>query len=73
MTLTATDFYSGAGGSSEGLRLAGWDIRACANHWERAVETHRRNHPDAEHHLANLHETEPSWSGWRPRLCHLRG
>lgn len=58
MTFTATDFYSGAGGSSEGLRLAGWDIRACANHWDRAVETHRRNHPDAEHHLANLHETD---------------
>lgn len=58
MTLTATDFYSGAGGSSEGLRRAGWDIRACANHWDTAVRTHQLNHPDAEHHLANLHETD---------------
>lgn len=58
MALTATDFYSGAGGSSEGLRHAGWDIRACANHWDTAVQTHRINHPGAEHYLANLHETD---------------
>ncbi len=54
--LTVTDFFSGAGGSSEGLRQAGYRIDACANHWETAVDTHRLNHPDTEHHLANLHD-----------------
>lgn len=57
-TITVTDFYSGAGGSSEGLRQAGFRILACANHWDVAVDTHRLNHPDSEHHLANLHEVD---------------
>ncbi|KMO82459.1 DNA cytosine methyltransferase [Mycolicibacterium chlorophenolicum] len=56
--LTVTDFFSGAGGSSEGLRQAGYRIDACANHWETAVDTHRLNHPDTEHHLANLHDAD---------------
>lgn len=56
--LTVTDFFSGAGGSSEGLRQAGYRIEACANHWQLAVDTHRLNHPDTEHHLANLHDAD---------------
>lgn len=31
MTLTVTDFFAGAGGSSEGLRQAGYHVQACAN------------------------------------------
>ncbi len=58
MTISVTDFYAGAGGSSEGLRQAGLEIVAVANHWDIAVDTHRLNHPDAEHHLANLHEVD---------------
>lgn len=56
--LSVTDFFSGAGGASEGLRQAGYRIDACANHWPTAVDTHRLNHPDAEHHLANLHNLD---------------
>lgn len=55
---TATDLFSGAGGSSEGLRLAGWDVRACANHWPLAVATHALNHPGAEHFTADLSDVD---------------
>lgn len=58
MRLTATDLFSGAGGSSTGLERAGYDVRACANHWPTAVATHTRNHPNAEHFTANLSETD---------------
>ncbi|MGV7735031.1 DNA cytosine methyltransferase [Mycobacterium kansasii] len=56
--LSVTDFFSGAGGASEGLRQAGYRIAACANHWPTAVNTHLLNHPEAEHHLANLHDLD---------------
>ncbi|WP_433622761.1 DNA cytosine methyltransferase [Nocardia sp. CA-120079] len=58
MTLTVTDLFSGGGGSSEGLRQAGFDIVIAANHWATAVRTHQANHPDTEHRLANLSETD---------------
>ncbi|MGW5228664.1 DNA cytosine methyltransferase [Nocardia niigatensis] len=58
MTFTATDLFSGGGGSSEGLRQAGYDILIAANHWAIAVSTHQANHPDTEHRLANLSETD---------------
>jgi DNA (cytosine-5)-methyltransferase 1 len=49
-----TDFFAGAGGSSEGLRRAGHRVRYAANHWDLAVATHEKNHPDTEHDLAEL-------------------
>jgi len=58
MTLTATDLFAGAGGSSEGLAQAGIDVRICANHWHVAVATHQMNHPNTEHRIANLSETD---------------
>ena len=57
-TLTLTDGFAGAGGSSEGMRQAGIDVRICANHWDTAVATHQANHPDTEHRTANLSETD---------------
>lgn len=58
LVLDATDFFCGAGGASEGLRQAGWIVRTCVNHWDLAVETHQLNHPEAEHHLANLADVD---------------
>lgn len=58
MTLTATDLFSGAGGSSTGLEQAGYDVQVCANHWPTAVATHAANHPNTEHRIANLSEVD---------------
>lgn len=54
MSLTATDFFCGMGGSSSGLVEAGFTMRLAANHWDRAIETHSANHPDVEHLLGDL-------------------
>lgn len=47
--LTFTDIFCGAGGSSIGLAEAGFRLVLAANHWDRAIETHSANFPDAEH------------------------
>ncbi|MGW4720727.1 DNA cytosine methyltransferase [Nocardia sp. NPDC004260] len=52
------DLFSGGGGSSVGIRRAGQQVKACANHWPVAVATHQKNHPDVEHFTANLSETD---------------
>ncbi|MCX5324308.1 DNA cytosine methyltransferase [Streptomyces sp. NBC_00120] len=54
MSLTFTDLFCGAGGSSTGLVAAGYNLRLAANHWQRAVETHAANHPDADHLCADV-------------------
>ena len=43
MSLTVTDLFCGAGGSSLGAELAGGTLRLGLNHWERAIETHASN------------------------------
>lgn len=54
MSLTFTDIFCGAGGSSIGLAEAGMELRLAANHWPRAIETHSANFRDAEHLCANV-------------------
>ncbi len=62
MTFTMTDLFCGAGGSSAGaVSIPGVSVRTAANHWDRAIETHSLNHPDAEHIQANLSETDPHY------------
>lgn len=58
MSLTVTDLFAGAGGSSEGLRRAGYSVQVAANHWPTAVATHQLNHPDTEHRTADLSEVD---------------
>lgn len=54
MSLTFTDIFCGAGGSSTGLVAAGLELRLAANHWARAIETHAANHRDADHLCADV-------------------
>ncbi|HEY1668596.1 MAG TPA: DNA cytosine methyltransferase [Trebonia sp.] len=54
MSLTYTDVFCGAGGSSIGLTEAGLELKLAANHWERAIETHSANFRDAEHLCADV-------------------
>src|SRR5690242_1296216 len=54
MSLTYTDIFCGAGGSSIGLTEAGLELKLAANHWDRAIETHAANFRDAEHLCADV-------------------
>jgi DNA (cytosine-5)-methyltransferase 1 len=54
MSLTFTDIFCGAGGSSTGLVAAGYELKLAANHWARAIETHAANHIDADHLCADI-------------------
>jgi len=59
---SAIDLFCGAGGLSEGLRRAGYDVRWALDHDESAVETHRENH--GEHAIqADIRETDPAVDG----------
>jgi DNA (cytosine-5)-methyltransferase 1 len=59
MTLTLIDFFCGAGGSSQGAAaVPGVRVRLAANHWDRAIETHARNFPDADHYQGDLHDAD---------------
>lgn len=49
MTVTVTDMFCGAGGSSLGAELAGGTLRLGLNHWKRAIETHATNFGHADH------------------------
>lgn len=60
MTLTLTDLFCGAGGSSTGaIAVPGVTVRIASNHWDLAVETHNANHPDTDHLCADLSAVDP--------------
>ena len=62
MTLTLTDMFCGAGGSSTGaISVPGIEVRTAMNHWARAIETHNANHPDAAHVQADISQTDPRY------------
>jgi len=59
------DMFCGSGGESQGIKWAvekaGLDIEMYAiNHWERAIETHKANFPNAEHICRNVQDINPS-------------
>ncbi|MFP8891872.1 DNA cytosine methyltransferase (plasmid) [Natrialbaceae archaeon A-CW2] len=67
-SLTIVDLFCGAGGFSTGVAKAcedlalepGVDVELHAiNHWDPAIETHRRNHPWAHHYNAKIEEVHP--------------
>lgn len=58
------DLFCGAGGTSTGALKAitslGRTMRLKAiNHWPVAIETHARNHPDADHHVQDVDQADP--------------
>jgi len=62
--IVAVDLFCGAGGFSEGLSQAcdelGYQLHeAAVNHWDRAVETHERNHPDAHQYQSKVEQLHP--------------
>lgn len=62
MTITLTDLFCGAGGSSTGaIQVPGVEVRAASNHWQLAVDTHNTNHPDAAHICADLSQIDPTY------------
>lgn len=49
MSITVTDLFCGAGGSSIGAEVAGATLRLGLNHSPRAIETHSTNFQHADH------------------------
>lgn len=54
MTVTISDLFCGAGGSSIGAEMAGAELRLGLNHWARAIETHATNFPNADHECEDV-------------------
>ncbi|MFJ5762783.1 DNA cytosine methyltransferase [Neobacillus sp. NPDC093182] len=46
--MKVADFFCGAGGFSEGFRMAGFDIVLAVDKWQPALITHEKNHHKAE-------------------------
>lgn len=61
------DLLCGAGGSTTGAVLAllalGYSLDqiviACVNHWPTAIDTHRRNYPQARHYIQDIATVRP--------------
>lgn len=58
--LVAVDLFSGFGGLTRGIEMAGFTTIMAANHSSYKVEVHEANHPDAEHWIADLVDPESS-------------
>ena len=59
------DLFCGAAGSSTGARRAlaalGFQMNLVAvNHWNVAIETHSRNHPEARHYCQDVNGVKPA-------------
>lgn len=60
MSLTVTDLFAGAGGSSTGMvEVPGVDVVMAANHWDVAIDIHNVNHPSTDHAAVDLHLEDP--------------
>jgi DNA (cytosine-5)-methyltransferase 1 len=56
----AVDLFSGFGGLTKGIEMAGFTTIMCANHNEYKTLVHEANHPEAEHWIADLVDPESS-------------
>ena len=59
MSVTFTDLFCGAGGSSVGATAAGMTLAVAANHWRTAVDVHQTHFPDARHDCADISQADP--------------
>lgn len=57
---TALDLFSGFGGFTAGIKLAGFEVILGANHNRYKTEVHEANNPEVEHWIADLVDTESS-------------
>jgi DNA (cytosine-5)-methyltransferase 1 len=62
--IKVADLFCGAGGSSTGAKQAieglGREMElVCVNHWDRAIETHKRMHPEARHYCQDVASARP--------------
>lgn len=62
--MLVADLLCGAGGSSTGcqraLRELGLDMElVCVNHWDTAIATHEKNHPEARHFVQDIATVRP--------------
>ncbi|MBF6163047.1 DNA cytosine methyltransferase [Nocardia cyriacigeorgica] len=56
--LIAVDLFSGFGGLTKGIEMAGFTTIMAANHNAYKVDVHEANHPNAEHWIADLVDPE---------------
>lgn len=71
---TFTTLFCGAGGDAIGLEQAGFKCVLAVNHWERAIETHAANFPNAEHLCADINHLDmrnlpPADVLWASVIC----
>lgn len=63
-SIKVVDMFCGAGGTSTGLIEAcealGMEVELTAiNHWDRAIATHEKNHPEHAHYCNGIDELDP--------------
>lgn len=58
-TVTFTDMFCGAGGSTTGAKDAGFETKYALNHWQLAVDTYGTNHPEAQTDCVEVRATHP--------------
>ena len=59
MSITFTDQFCGAGGSTTGATLAGLEPVLAMNHWRLAIDTHGTNYPQVDHACVDVASTDP--------------
>lgn len=57
--MIAVDLFAGAGGWTEGARVAGVHVACAVNHWPIAVSSHALNHPKTEHRCQDVALLDP--------------
>ena len=58
MKIFYIDLFSGAGGTTTGVHLAGdnVEVAACVNHDAKAIESHKTNHPNCIHFVEDVRD-----------------